>query len=244
MRFSSPRNHNSEEHKKLERRLALRLQAYAELDNIKSLLEVLDILIKFKNHSDFSLHALIRAGNTLENVAPQPTRSAESKRIIYDKLVSLYQYLLTQAQQKKHLLITEPIVRRRLAQSLAYSGRRLDAVQQYLWILKHEPSQKTGDVRRSLALVYEELDQFETAIEQWRILAQGLAPDSEPYLEANYRLILAHLNAQNTQQAKKLIALFLLRHPNIEPKPWRLRFQQLDQKLKANLKSNKGPENG
>ena len=46
--------------------------------------------------------------------------------------------------------------------------------------------------------------------EQWRILAKGLTPDTEPWLEANYRLIQSHLNAQNPQQAKKLLALLSL----------------------------------
>ena len=143
---------------------------------------------------------------------------------------------LTQAQQKKHALLTESVVRRRLAQSLAQSGRRLDAVDQYLWILQHEPAHKSGDVRRSLALVYEQLERFDAAIEQWRILAQGLTPETEPWLEANYRLIQSHLQGQNFQQAQKLLALFQLRHPNIEFQAWRRRFAELDQKLSPDIK--------
>ena len=235
--ISSPRKNASGENTNLQRRLALRLQAHAGAENIDRVLELLDILIKIKNHSEVSLHALIQAGNVLEKAAPQPARAEDSKRILYDKLITLYEFLLTQAQQKKHALLTESVVRRRLAHNLAQGGRRLDAVDQYLWILQREPTHKTGDVRRSLALVYEQLERFDAAIEQWRILAKGLTPDTDPWLEANYRLIRSHLQGQNPRQAKKLLALFQLRHPNIESQTWRQRFDELDQKLSPDIKS-------
>jgi hypothetical protein len=235
--ISSPGKNASDEKSNLQRRLALRLQANADIENIDRVLELLDILMKIKNHADFTLHALIRAGNALEKAAPQPTRSEESKQILYDKLITLYEFLLTQAQQKKYAILTESVVRRRLAQSLAQGGRRLDAVEQYQWILQHEPAHKTGDVRRLLALVYEQLERFDAAIEQWRILANGLAPDTDPWLEANYRLIQCHRQGQNPRQAQKLLALFKLRHPNIESQTWRRRFEELDQKLSLDIKS-------
>ena len=235
--ITSPLAKHSEDSKRFERRLSLRLEANAYADQIDRVVELLDILITIKNHSEVSLHALIQAGNVLERGASQPARDEDSKRIFYDKLIALYQLLLTQAQQKKHTMLTESVVRRRLAHSLALDGRRLDAVDQYLWILQHEPAHKTGDVRRLLALVYEQLERFDAAIEQWRILANGLAPDTEPWLEANYRLIQNHLQVQNPQQAKKLLALFQLRHPHIESQTWRHRFAELDQKLSLDIKS-------
>ena len=236
--ISSPGKNASDENSNLQRRLALRLQAHADVENIDRVLALLDILMKIDNHADFTLHALIRAGNVLEKAAPQPARAEESKRILYDKLITLYEFLLTQAQQKKHAMLTESVVRRRLAHSLARGGRRLDAVEQYQWILQRDSAQKTGDVRRSLALVYEQLERFDAAIEQWRILAKGLTPDTDPWLEANYRLIQSYLQGQNRKQAQKLLALFQLRHPNIESPTWRQRFEELDQKLSPNLKLN------
>jgi len=235
--ISTRRKNTSDENSNLQRRLALRLGANADIENIDRVLELLDILMKIETHADFTLHALIRAGNVLEKAAPQTARSEESKRILYDKLITLYEFLLAQAQQKEHAMLTESVVRRRLAHSLARGGRRLDAVAQYQWILQRDPAQKTGDVRRSLALVYEQLERFDAAIEQWRILAKGLTPDTDPWLEANYRLIQSYLQGQNRKQAKKLLALFQLRHPNIESPTWRQRFEELGQELSPDIKS-------
>ena len=84
---------------------------------------------------------------------------------------------------------------------------------------------------RKLALTYEQVENYEDAIVQWRALAKGLPRETGSWLEAQYNLIHCNMLAQRNNQARKLLGMFRLRHGVIQSERWRVRFDELEEKL-------------
>ncbi len=157
-----------------------------------------------------------------------------SARLLAEPLVRIYTALLEDAGQASVSANRdqEIALRRRLAQNLRRLGRDREALAQYEWLLRQVPDplplEKAGDVLRGLGYGYEALGQYDRALDQWRILAQGVKENTDGWFEAQYHLIRCHQLAGRLDHAQKLLHLLRLRCPTIESANWRKRLDALD----------------
>ena len=101
---------------------------------------------------------------------------------------------------------------------------------------------KAGDVMQRYAFACEQLEHYDTAIEQWQLLARALPVQSPSWYPVQYHLILCHQLSGRTEKARDLLAYFQLQHPEIVDDHWRHLFSVLTEQLQPNGPDDFGTE--
>jgi tetratricopeptide (TPR) repeat protein len=156
----------------------------------------------------------------------------------------VYDDLLRRVRQHADAAVRERevAVRTRLARNLQRVGRNQEAIQQYRWLRKKLPPERSGAVLRQLALAYEAAHQHAEAIELWRQLARGLTEHTEGWYEARYHIIHCHHVLGHDEHARKVYDYFVIQHPEVRLPAWRVRFDDLGSALRQPATQTAGGE--
>ncbi|MBN2376739.1 MAG: hypothetical protein JXD22_10070 [Sedimentisphaerales bacterium] len=216
------------------RQRALNLEAQAAAGNLEEVLVLLQSAMRMETTDKYVILSMVKASDKLEETVREQSGQVDKilAENINQKLLELYRYLFKYAVVGREKgAIEEAALRGRLAESLLRCGRKQEAINNYRWLLENLPREQRGGIMRKLALTYEQVENYDEAIVQWRTLAKGLPPETESWLEAQYNLIRCNILAQRKDQARKLLGMFQLRHGAIESERWRVKFDELDEKL-------------
>jgi len=216
------------------RQRALNLEAQAAAGDLEEVLVLLQSAMRMETADEYVILSMVKVSDLLEETVREQSGKVDKLLVenINQKLLELYRYLFKYAvSEGGKAAIEESPLRGRLAECLSRCGRKQEAISNYRWLIENLPTEQRGGIMRKLALTYEQVENYEDAIGQWRTLAKGLPQGTESWLEAQYNLIHCNMLAQRKDQACKLLGMFQLRHGAIESEQWRIKFDELDAKL-------------
>ena len=125
----------------------------------------------------------------------------------------------------------EPAVRLYLAKRLLGLGRYTEAIGHYKWYLGNVPPEKAYDAIRDLAMAYEQLGGYESALDQWSKLYSGTERRTNEWIEAAYHIIRCHIKAGNRDQASRVLSHFRALCPESQLGQWGPRFEAIAKEL-------------
>ena len=230
-----------------QRVLALKAQHLADHSNTDEAVDLLRRLLE--QHPDDSdvIISIVRVADALEaEWRGRATAGPAESDGVSEELIATYRYLLTWGHREGpgHGLLEDVVVRRRLADALFRTGEPDQAVLHYDWLLANLPAAKTAAIRRQHALCLEQLDQMDMAVQQWTILTRGLAPQTEPWYEAQYHQLTCLSAAEQRPKAAAMLEYFLLRHPEVASSPWGAKFNSLQDELGSDPSEKRQPVTG
>ena len=82
-----------------------------------------------------------------------------------------------------------------------------------------------------LALCYEQARRYDKTLDLWRVLAGGLAPETDDWFEAKLHLMSCYWESGQSEQARSLMKYFRLQHPKGAPGQWKAQFDALHDKM-------------
>jgi len=227
-------------------RLALKIQLLVKQDKISDAAHYIDTLLDHQKTGLQPRRVMIDIADGLEAKYSELEKVNNDDRIavLDEKLIRIYNILLAGQGTDKGLINgrQEISIRWRLARSLQRTGRNDEAITHYEWLFKQIPEkltlEKSGDILQGLARAYEENQEYEAAIEKWRVLSRGLKKDTEAWFETRYHLMLCHKKAGRLEHARKLLAYLKLQYPRIKFKKWRNKYNALEQELAGRVNTN------
>jgi len=118
-------------------------------------------------------------------------------------------------------------LRVRLAEHLSHQGQYDDAANVYQAMLSDKSQRPSQQAMRGLASVREKQKRWDDAIDLWRTLASSLTAASDPWFEANMRLVSALRHAGRINSASATLKLVQLRCDGHFPDRWKKPFSDL-----------------
>jgi hypothetical protein len=221
-------------HQSEDQWLTQHIKANLLAGNINSAVKLIDTLLGEATTSN----TLIDISKLLEQTS---ARLSESNKIaeaesIDKKLVMVYSTLFDNYISKstdEQMRANEPSVRVLMANCYLRLHEYHKAIDHYEWCINNAPQVMTPDVKRSLAIVYEQTKSYDLALQQWRTLYRGLKRRTDEWIEAGYHLIWCHIQAGNRDHARKVLEHFELLCPQSELGEWNQKFEALEKEVVA-----------
>jgi len=222
-----------------ERLWMIRLEAYGAAGFIDEVIKELDAILIKKEFSDRGRveRAVARVSDRLEKFVKKARLREEGGQAqrVDEKLIKMYRFLLASLTEEvaPKRETGEIALRLRLANCLFRRERYAAALREYRWLSQKVSRKESSDILRKMGLAYEGIGSYEEAAEMWRLLCRGLKPETDLWLEAHYHHILCYQRAGQGDKAKKLLAYFRLRYPQVEMGGWQRRFDRLEHRFNA-----------
>ena len=106
------------------------------------------------------------------------------------------------------------VVQFRMAEILMAQGEADRAGRLYREILTRTPD--AADALSNLGRSYEKQGNWDQALEMWRTYSKGIGEGSAAWLDARYRIALAHSKMGRKQAACEVITMIRVLHPDVE----------------------------
>ncbi|UCF16649.1 MAG: hypothetical protein JSW59_04135, partial [Phycisphaerales bacterium] len=219
--------------------LAQRIKADILTGNIKSATKHVESLLEKAT----TAKPLIDTSKLLERMS---ARLAEKDKIaaaesVDRKLVMVYTALLDNYisnSPDEQMRANEASARLLLARCYQRLREHRKAIEHYEWYMNNVPKGKSPDVIRSVAIAYEQVNNYDLALPHWRRLFRGLKKRTNEWIEAGYHLINCHIKVGNRDDARKILDYFKILCPYSELGEWSRKFQTVDEELSTtNLSS-------
>jgi hypothetical protein len=223
-----------------DRLLAARAEANILAGNTDIADKMIDELLDAESSDSEMVVALINIANRREHIRAGIGQRQEDVRSIDQRLVRIYIRLLDSIKKNKAIADREPAVRLYLAKRLLGLGRYTEAIGHYKWYLGNVPVEKAYDAIRDLALAYEQLGGYESALDQWRKLYSRTERRTNEWIEAAYHIIRCHVKAGNFDQASRVLSHFRALCPKSQLGEWGPRFETVEKEL-LQTKAGTGP---
>ena len=106
------------------------------------------------------------------------------------------------------------VIQFRMAEILLAQGETDRAGRIYRQILTRTPD--AADALSNLGRIYEKQGNWDQALEMWRTYSKGIGEGSAAWLDARYRIALAHSKMGRKQAACEVITMIRVLHPDVE----------------------------
>ena len=106
------------------------------------------------------------------------------------------------------------LIQFRMAEILLAQGETDRAGLIYRQILTRTP--EASDALSHLGRIYQEQGNWDQALEMWRSYSKGIEEGSAAWLDARYRIALAHSKMGRKKAACDVITMIRVLHPNVE----------------------------
>jgi tetratricopeptide (TPR) repeat protein len=118
------------------------------------------------------------------------------------------------------------IIQFRMAEILRVQGEMEEAGRMYREILTRTPD--AADALFSLGKIYEEQGNWDQALEMWRSYSKGIEAGSDAWLDARYRIAMAHSKMGRKQAACEVITMIRVLHPEAGDEAFRAKMVDLE----------------
>jgi tetratricopeptide (TPR) repeat protein len=116
-----------------------------------------------------------------------------------------------------------------MAQILSAQGEGDRAGLLYREILTRTPD--AADALSNLGRIYEKQGNWDQALEMWRTYSKGMEEGSADWLDARYRIALAHSRMGRKQAACEVLTMILVLHPDSGDEPLRAKILGLEKEV-------------
>ena len=104
------------------------------------------------------------------------------------------------------------VVQLRMAEMLMAGGQLESAGRLYRELLKRTPD--TADALSNMGKIYEKQGNWDQALEVWRTYSKGIEAGSDAWLDARYRIAMAHRKMGREPEACEVITMIRVLHPD------------------------------
>jgi tetratricopeptide (TPR) repeat protein len=212
---------------------SVKLESHLLAGHTDSADRLIDRVLDTESSDPQAVTALINSANQLEQARVEMGQPEKEVNRIDRMLVRIYLSLLDRIGIAEDPAISsqEPIVRLTLAKCYLRLQRHNEAIEHYRGYLRDMPTEKAYEAIRGLALAYELIGQYDSALGQWRKLYTGIKRRTNPWIEATYHIICCHITAGDRDHASKVLAHFRVLCPSSERGEWGPNFEAIEKDL-------------
>jgi tetratricopeptide (TPR) repeat protein len=199
-----------------------RVETYQKLREFNSAeAEVRKVMQSSDKHPQGKTILTTLAGRLVKNAETTGASAQNSYRIA----ILIYEHLL--AKSRKTPL--EETIQYALASLYLKVGDYGQAKTMYQEIIKNDP--QSTEALSGLGKICEQEEEYEQALEYWRLLEEHLSVGEPAWYEAKYKLAFTHDILGNTKRACKILTVTRKLHPDLGGDAIKEKFLQLEKKV-------------